>query len=225
MKNFRLTFILFSLVLASLLSLGCTGTEDTETNTPATDDTQAAASLAEMQVSVKSDLRWVRARVFETRLGQALLLDESALCEELGIYSCVNDVHLVALGGNDPYEKALYEPMASPSATTPIAVERLVVSACVAAVEKEKGAAQQFVFLDLDLNAESLDVLNPVENQAISDTIVSLYRRFHSRNPLPQEEVLARELLVDGDGNPVSASAFAQAACIAIGSTSEAVFY
>lgn len=217
-------YFVFSLLSAFCFAVGCTSTtpdngEVLEASPP------GSAELETMKVSTRNDVRWLRYRAFENRLGEALILDSDELCQELGIYSCVDAVHLVALGGNDPFDKGLYEALESPAMTTPIAVERMVVSACSASVEKEAAAEQQFVFLDLDLAATELNVSDPQTDQAISDTITSLYRRLHARNPLPGEEELVRELLVDDEGRPIDAKNFAKLACFAIASTTEAVFY
>jgi hypothetical protein len=214
-------FMSMILLVAPSCSLFKTQTDNLD---PVT-DAGSPVVLSDMAKSTKNDVRWLRARAFESRLGQALLLNAGELCKEMGMYSCVDEVHLVALGGNDPYEKGLYEPLASPAVTTPVAVERMVISACSAAVEKERSAAQQFVFLDLDLEASQLDTTDAQTDLAVADTIVSLYRRLHVRNPLPSEAELVRQLLVDDDGNNVSAIDFAKLACIAIASTSESVFY
>lgn len=184
-----------------------------------------AVALEEMAPSTRNDLRWKRAKALENGIGQALLLDAGEVCNELGRYGCVDRVHLVALGGNDPYEQGLYEAPTSPGATTAVAVERLLWSACYRAVEKEKAATPQLVFLDLDLEAEALDLDRPATRFAVEDTIINLYRRFHARNPLAREREILMELTADASGAPVSAAAFAVQACFAVGSTSETLFY
>lgn len=201
------------------------GVDGGEPEAPPNDGGVIDVDLEEMAVSTRNDLRWKRARALENGIGQALLLDAGEVCNELGRYGCVDRVHLVALGGNDPYEQGLYEAPTSPGATTAVAVERLLWSACHRAVEKEKTATPQLVFLDLDLNAETLDLERPATRFAVEDTITNLYRRFHARNPLAREMEIVKELAADASGAPVSAAAFAVQACFAVGSTSETLFY
>ena len=134
-------------------------------------------------------------------------------------------MHLVALGGNDPYDQGLYEPPQAPGATTAVAVERLLWAACQRAVEKERTTTPQLIFLDLNLDIAALDLTVASQRNAVEDSIVNLYRRFHARDPLSAELSIAKELIVDAAGAPVSAELFATMACFSIGSTSETIFY
>lgn len=178
-------------------------------------------------VSTKNDLQWRRARAFEQGLGTALLVDDRELCQELGRFSCVDTVHLVALGGNDPFGQGLHEPVRAPTATTPVAVERLVLSACRAAVDADAGRSVPLVFLDLDLSeaAAALDLADEGQRLAVEDTVTSLYRRLHARDPLETERAELRKLTVDDAGAAVRPRDFALLSCFAIASTTESVFF
>ena len=179
----------------------------------------------EVARSTKNDLIWRRYRSLEQGLGTALNLAPGDLCNELGRYDCIDKVHLVALGGNDPLGAGMHEPMKSPTATTPVAIERLTLSACDAAVTADAARPVPLIFLDLDLSATAapLDLEDELTSLAVGDTIISLYRRLHARDPLAEEQDTVLKIITE-DPEPMQARTFALLSCFAIASTSESVF-
>jgi hypothetical protein len=171
------------------------------------------------KASTRGKLVWKRWATFEADLMGALALGQEELCNELGLFNCARYVHLVALGGNEPFVKALYEPLKSPSVTTSIAVDRVVLSACSRAVERDAAGSAQ-VFTDLDLGAAAVSA-----GAEVDATVQTLYRRLHARDPLPEELEALQALLVDDNDAPVSAKDFAKLSCFAIAGTSEMVLY
>lgn len=176
--------------------------------------------------STRNDLLWKRYRAFEQGLGEALNLAPNQICEELGRYDCIEQVHLVALGGNDPFLQGMHEPLPSPTATTPVAVERLILSACDNAVDVDATRGVPLVFLDLNLatDAPPLDLSDQAQSLAVDDTITSLYRRLLARDPLPAERAVVRRLVED-DPDPMLPRELALLACYVIGTTAENVFF
>lgn len=214
-------------ITLALANAACTGMT-TGTNEPDPEPGVAADAGPEVdQVapSTKNELLWRRYRAFEQGLGEALNLASNNICEELGRYDCIEDVHLVALGGNDPFTAGMHQPMKAPTATTPVAVERLVLSACDKAVTADASRPVPLIFLDLDLSAVAapLDLDDELTSLAVGDTLTSLYRRLHARDPLPTERAKALEI-ISGDPDPMQPREFALLACFAIASTTEAVF-
>ncbi len=186
----------------------------------------SSAALAEPTImrSTKNDLIWKRYRAVQQDLMRGLSLTSEELCRELGRFDCVDSVHLVALGGNEPFDKMLYRAAERPTATTPVAIERVVWSACVSRVAKD-AAGPPVVFRDLDLGVAALDPSRGTTLAAADLTTITLYRALMSRDPLPKELALVRQLIVDAKGTGVSARDFALAACFAIGSSAETLFY
>ncbi len=172
------------------------------------------------QISSRAQLRWKRGDALEADLLQALELTPNQACAEVGFNGiCFGLVHLVTLGGNDPVGAGMYAPIAAPSVTTPVATERVTVAACGARVDLDS-AGSPAVFTALDLDLDTVDDNTP----GIDETIQSLYRRFHARDPSAAETAAAHGLLADVGGTPPSAREFAKMACIAIGTTTEASF-
>jgi len=180
----------------------------------------AGIPVPDHATSTRAKLVWKRTRTLENDLTGALALTESTLCNEMDLFHCTRHVHLVALGGNEPFRKALYTPLADPSVTTSVAVDRLVLAACSNAVERDR-TGPALVFTALDLDAASVDA----ESAEVTTTITELYRRLHARNPTVGEITEVKTLAVDDSGASVSAEDFAKLSCFAIGTTTEFVFY
>jgi hypothetical protein len=176
-----------------------------------------AGPLPDFAISTRGRLVWKRYRALEQDLVKALEVDAATMCNELGQFSCVDLVHLVPLGGNDPIGKGQYVPAAAPQVTTPIAVERVVMAACGRRVDDD-AAATPAVFTSLDLTADSV---TEAEADATADV---LYDRLLMRDPLETERDALRELRTDDDGADVSARDFAKMACLAVGTTTEFLF-
>lgn len=169
-------------------------------------------------ISTKNRVAWKRHRAFESDLLAGLALEKQELCNELGLYSCIDFVHTVPLGGNEPFAKSQYEPLPSPTVTTPIAVDRVALSGCTARVDKD-AAGPAVVFVGLDLAAGSVD-----EEDAAA-AVDALGPRLLSRRLTPDEVAAFADLRVDDDGADVSARDFAIVSCFAVATLSENLFY
>jgi hypothetical protein len=174
--------------------------------------------------STKNELLWKRARALQNSLAQALSIPAEDVCNELDRFSCIDGVHQVALGGNDPFEQGQYEPLRAPSTTTALTFDRVVLSACSAAVELDAARPAPVVFRG---HALTDDPLTDLDDAAIGADLLgtTLVQRVHGREPLAAELSVLRELLVDDDGVPVSGRTFAKLACFAVASTTENLFY
>jgi hypothetical protein len=187
------------------------------------DPAPAPAPSGDYKTSTKNDLQWKRYAALEADLVRGLELDAEAVCTELGRASCINGVHLVPLGGNDPIETNMLQPSGEPLATTPSVVDRVLLSACGSRVALDAGGGQlsAVVFRELDLAGPA-----PARtDRAVSATVVELYRRLLARDPNAREVELVSALAEDGEGKPVRAAEFATVACFAIGSTTEFLFF
>jgi hypothetical protein len=169
-------------------------------------------------ISTKNQLAWKRHIALEQDLSAALSLPADALCNELGLYSCIRAVHTVPLGGNDPFVKSQYEPLATPMVTTPVALDRVVLSACMARVELDR-AATPVVFVGIDFGAA--EVIADNARTALSSLSERLLQR-----PLTAAEVeRLLALRVDDAGAAVSPRDFAVLSCFAVGTLTETLMY
>ncbi len=169
--------------------------------------------------SSRNHLMWKRYYALEQDIAAALELPPDEMCQELGSLDCVHEVHLAGLGGHDPFLQGLYEPLSEPLVTTSLALDRLLLAACGERLQRDRSSdAVVFTALDLDADAPRAD------DAAYTETITTLYRRFLSRNPRAEELAVLEDLLVDEDGQRVSATTFAHQACFTIATTTEFVF-
>ncbi|WP_223643389.1 hypothetical protein [Corallococcus sp. EGB] len=175
--------------------------------------------------SQKGNLRFKGPERLSLDLAQALELPAASVCNELGQYPCQN-VHGVALGGVDPYEHSVYETASTTGATTPIAVERIMLSACNARIALDVNTpASAVVFKGVLLTADGK--LADAASPAVATAVTSLVRRAWLRDPTVDERDtlvrLAAEVQATGAAAP--GVAWMQAACLAVFSSAEAVFY
>jgi hypothetical protein len=183
-----------------------------------------AATLDGLATSTKNDLLWKRARALQNGLAQALAIPPEDVCNEFGRYACVDLVHQVPLGGNDPFAQGLYEPLRTPSTTTALSFDRVVLAACSAAVEIDAARPAPVVFRGHALTTEPLvDAADARVGARFLGT--TLVQRLHGREPQSTELAALEELIVDDDGAPVSGRDFAKLACFAVASTTENLFY
>jgi hypothetical protein len=176
------------------------------------------------RISARPDLQWKRFAALEADLSAALELPPEALCVELGRESCIREAHLVPLGGNNPFKTGMLEPSSEPLATTPFAIDRIVLSACGERVRRDREAGQSDarVFSQFPLEGDA-----PAPGDAATTQLVSsLFRRLLARDPAEHEVPLIAALAADSEGGQAIAAAdFAVLACYAIGTTTEFLFF
>lgn len=187
----------------------------------APDAAVAIAMNADFASSTRSNLQWKRYAAFESDLASALALPKDKLCAELGRASCVRNVHLTPLGGHDPFATGLLEPSVEPLATTPTVVERVVLSACSAKVAVDAREKSSEVFGGLAL-AQPAPAPTDTQNRAL---VSAMYRRLLARDADESELSLLAQLALDELGKPVSGRDFALSVCVAVGTSTEFIFF
>lgn len=181
------------------------------------DDTGMPPGFGE---SEKANLRFKEVIRLTNDFGQALGLPAAEVCLELGQYDC-RAVHAITLGGVEPYELGLFDPL-STTVTTPIAVERLATHACERRVTRDLGSAGAVVFQGLADGA-----LADADEPKVSAAITSLYRGAAQRDATASEiehlEQLYRDIAATGIDNPTRQ--WAIASCVAVLTSVETLFY
>jgi hypothetical protein len=211
---------LSALCLAATFAGACSeGSKAVKTSEP-----DAGEAQADYRISARPDLQWKRFAALEADLSSALELPPEELCIELGRESCIREAHLVPLGGNSPFKTGMLEPSTEPLATTPFAVDRIVLSACSERVkrDREAGLSEARVFSQFALDGDA----PAPDDAAAAELATSLYRRLLARDPAEHELPLITALAADAEGGrPVAAADFAVLACYAIGTTTEFLFF
>lgn len=174
-----------------------------------TGEPDAPTQAASLHAGVKRKAPEVYAR----DLAAALELDVADLCRELSLYDCT-DAHRIALGGVAPYERAVYEPLAEPGIGSPLAVDRIALSACGERVARDLAGDPRLFAEIVDGDATSDD------RAVIVDRLVlRLLRR--TIEPHEREALVA---LADDPSIP-DLRTWGQLACFAVATTLENVFY
>jgi hypothetical protein len=156
-------------------------------------------------------------------LSQALEIDRDQVCAELGRFGC-EEVHEVALGGVEPYRLGLYTPLDRATATTPMAVERMAMSACVQRVDADLGGASPVIFGGLEIDDGGC--LADPEAGVVAVAIKTLYERALLRPATESETEHLRDLYRDVEpGSAQPARDWAVLSCFAVFTSVEQLFY
>lgn len=158
-------------------------------------------------LSLQSKLRIKDGSRIARDLEAALELPRDSLCKELGELSCLDSVHKISLGGVDPYEKSIFEGRKDIGLSTPLVLERIVLSACGKRVE-------------MDLAGESVIFSNIANLDNRGKAVNTLYERAFLRSATTEEQNNMASAFSDFDGK-----SWALASCFAVLSSSEFLFY
>jgi hypothetical protein len=205
----KITTTLFAALLAT--STGCNCGESG--NPPGDDGGVAEPSIA----SSRAKLRFKDGKRLQNDYAHALGLETGELCNELGQYSCVGEIHTIALLGVEPYDLGFYEPLEETAVTTPIAVERVAIAGCSTRVDLDLDASDPLIFRGDLSNDEAPGVIDAVDR---------LYKRGLQRRPTTAEIEHLQQLYRDvaaASADPVRD--WAKAACFAVLTTVESLFY
>jgi len=206
------------LISASILAAACT----TE---PPADPTVMPVPTGPIAKSARGNLRFKGPERLNADFAAALELKPEALCTELGLYPCANAVHIVALGGVDPYGPGLYEAAGVTASATPLVVDRIAWSACSQRVTADLADPNTAViFKGVPLNGSKLA---SVDGEEVRGVIGLLIQRILLRNPYSTELTRYVKLAqdIEATGNAEPARAWMQSVCFSVLSSAESVFY
>lgn len=171
---------------------------------------EPTTTSAKARVNPKTGAVWGR------DLANALGLQTWELCSELGQYDCIDEAHLVTLGGVEPTELGIDEPLPNASVSAPIAVDRVASAACAERWTRDQvGPAVVF--------GPVLDKDNKRHRKQVAETLV---QRLLAREP-NDEEVDALLGLYE-QLEPLSSDLsrdWAVGACVMVATSTEALFY
>jgi hypothetical protein len=175
--------------------------------------------------SEKARVRFKGQTTLRNELSAALSIDAASLCKEVGSYDCFT-VHQIPLRGVEPYTLGAYEPIDDTTVTTPLAVDRIVLSACRDRVTTDFGdLGNGLIFKSLSLGANG--ELNDPNAAEVSASIDTLYRRLLARHALADEVKKLQSLYADVKtaNEPNPARAWAILSCFAVATSEESLFY
>ncbi len=193
---------------------------------PPVDGQGDAGTPSALARSSRNNLRFKGPERLTLDFAAALSLPPEQVCNELGQYSCATVVHTVTLGGVDPYGNGLYEPLPATGVTTPIAVDRMALAACARRVGLDVSTpSSAVIFQGLTLDAQ--ERLVGREGPPVKAAITALYQRGLLREPTEAEVAALVQLAaeVEAAGSPRPGRDWMTAACFAVLSSAESVFF
>ncbi|WP_257452178.1 hypothetical protein [Archangium lipolyticum] len=218
----RVLLLSSACVLAACSSSSPSGPD---AGTPPPEDAGTGSS-GEVAPSSRDNLRFKNPEQLTAHFASALSLPPEQVCNELGQYPCTTYVHNVALGGVEPYGVGLYEPLTSTGVTTPVAIDRLALTACARRVSLDATSPGEAVlFKGLELDAQGRLVNR--EGAPVRDAITALYQRTLLREPTETEVGTLSQLAtqLESKGSQTPGRDWMIAACFAVLSSAESVFF
>ncbi len=213
--KYDLISILASLLVLSAIAVACSDKGDS-------DLAQMPPPQQPVAVSPQPKIKFKGHRRWRNDLARALALDEREVCNEMGQYSCTELVHRIALGGSAAEDLGFYTPLPTSTITSPIAADRVALSACIKRV-------------DLDLQSQEPVIFTgpaPMEDGHREEIIHALYRRLIQREAAPHEvtyfvELLYRDVTSLAPEVSLAASArdWAVLSCFVVATSMESLFY
>ena len=211
-KRIGVLIVTFSFLAAAN---ACTGEQKNGVDSGSV-PTEPVFASRQARVKYKSGARYA------SDLAAALDLPRDAICRELGLYDCVDEVHRIVLGGVEPYTLGVREPLPSIPMTAPIAQDRIALAACTARIERDLAASQPVFLTRADIDA-------PTPGQ-LEATARRFYDRILRREPTPYEvSALAQfhSTVIDepGESREAATRDWAILSCFMVATTLESIFY
>ena len=212
-KRIAVLIVTFSFLAAAN---ACTG----EQKKPGVDSgpapTEPVLASRQARVKYKSGARYA------SDLAAALDLPRDAICRELGLYDCVDEVHRIVLGGVEPYTLGVREPLPSIPVTAPIAQDRVALAACTERIERDLAASKPVFLTKVDVDAPT-----PAQLEA---TARRFYDRILRREATPYEVSALGQFhstVTDapGESGATATRDWAILSCFMVATTLESIFY
>ncbi|ADO67988.1 hypothetical protein [Stigmatella aurantiaca] len=176
--------------------------------------------------SSRNNLRFKGPERLSADFAAALALPEEQVCNELGRYPCTAQVHRVTLGGVDPYNNELYEPLPATGVTSPLAVDRVALAACTQRVTIDlttPSSGVLFGHIPLDAQGRLVDRTGT----PVKEALTALYQRVLLRDPTAAEVEAFFQLAsdIETSSSVQPGRDWMKAACFAVLSSAESVFF
>ncbi len=215
------TIILLALLMACAAcddKATSTSNNTTNQNDAGTQDMADRDAVLQVLPSTKSRVRFKGGVRWTNQLARGLGLDRAQICKEFGEYDCAADVHFIALGGVEPYNLRINEPLPIAPLTAPIAVDRIALSACTTRADLDAATPADAVLFK--------ELASAPDSAAMRAMGARLYQELLSRDAEPGEldelEAFWNDVQDAGAAAPAEWAAFS---CYAVATSTEMLFY
>ncbi len=177
--------------------------------------------------SARNNLRFKRTDRIELEFARILELQPDQLCAELGLYSCLDEIHRVTLGGVEPYRANIYTAFEHTSISAPLVVERVALAACSRRVQLDAAnLAEAVIFTDVPVTVDGR--LGDVDDPTVTAAIERLFTRALLRRPSADDLADIRQLYRDVEASAdseIPAADWAVLTCMITLTSVESLFY
>ena len=180
-----------------------------------------APTSADPRVKFKDGERFVR------DLADGLSLPRDQICRELGRYDCSDKAFRIVLGGVEPYDMRILDPLESAALASPIALDRVALHACTNRVAADTATPASAVLFKPPAGAAA----SRAPNRAWLDTTTNTIYEKVLRRPATREEKaqMADFYKTVSNGRKDAPSAISKdwvtLGCFAVASSLENAFY
>lgn len=184
-----------------------------------------AAQAADIPNSADPRLKFKDGSRYLADLSDGLSIPRDQVCKELGRYDCYTDAFRIVMGGVDPYDLRILEPLDHASLASPIAVDRVALHVCTARVNMDAGAPQEAV-----LFKPTADAKRAPDRAWMDATTTAIYDHVLRRAATDAEKSQMADFYKTvargrNDGPAATEKDFVILGCFAVASSLEAVFY
>lgn len=175
--------------------------------------------------SSKGIVRFKRNERMNADFAKSLGLTTAGVCNELGQYPCAL-VHQLSLGGVDPYNIGLYEPVPYTGLTSPLTTDRVALGACVQRVSTDLATpATALIFKGVTLDGAAK--LTNVDAPEVNAALALLYKQIVLRPPTAAEVGHLKQMYADilATNKPEAGKSWMTLSCFAVLTSVESVFY
>lgn len=176
---------------------------------------EAAPTSPDPRVKFKDGERYLR------DLAESLEIPRSEICLELSRYDCADKAFRIVLGGVDPYEIRIMQPLDQASLASPIAFDRVALQVCSNRVAKDRADPATAVLFKPAAGRPDADW-----RAALTDRIYDRILRRDADAGERQRMAAFLEALEARTGrSPKGQADQTVLACFALASSAEAAFY
>lgn len=220
------TFSLLTAANACKNELQNTESESTDSKNDESTDGVASESAPTEQVapSRQPRVKYKSGARYASDLAAALDLERDAVCRELGLYDCVDDVHRIVLGGVEPYTLGVWEPLPSMAVTAPIAQDRVALAACTERIARDLEASEPVFLRKIDVDAPSPGQLEATAKR-FYDHILRRAATSDEVNALAQFHSTVTDQTGETGEGVAATRDWAILSCFMVATTLESIFY
>ncbi len=189
--------------------------------------TTAGAGFAADTPSADPRVKFKDGERFVRDLADGLSLPRDQVCVALGTYDCNDKAFRIVLGGVEPYDMRILDPLENASLAAPIAMDRVALHACTSRVMKDIETPASAVLFKAPAGAAAARA----PNKAWMDTTtITIYDRILRRPATNAEKAQMAEFyktVSAGRSDPVAAieKDWVTLGCFAVASSLENTFY